>query len=602
MAKRRQAAKPKADVHAKVEAFLGNSASSRKNRAIALATELAKRETESLKLYEPLAFQDSFHRCTAFEAILQKGNRAGGSLAGFVEVARAVTGQDPYGKYPEKDGTAICLGYGEKHIGRVMHRYLFEPGAFYIVRDPETGKWRTYRRWQDQHLEHLKVPAPPLIPRRFIQRRQREDGSVTSQDGIIWEKRGERVFSRVNFTTGWTLYAANSAGDASQFQGFDVHLYHIDEDLATGGWYEEAVARVSAVDGLIRWTAMPHDETPDIARMIERGEEQEGKDDPTTVVIRASQDENPHLNPNSMVRAQAVWAAMGDDALRKRKYGDLVTTTSRMYPTFSDSLHNAIRPEDDRQHPIQKVLSENNGVPPHDWCRYAWTDPGHTIAGTLFIAIPPPGLGDRPVVYDEIYIHRCDPRMWANAFKAKAGRFHFQAFGMDAHGGRLTSLTDGRDPRTAYKEALSEVGVKSVDTGHSFKDGSDNIPLREQKVRELVGMRPDGFPGFFVVSSACPNFCREMKHFKKKTIKVAGEKITTDTGDRRANTHLVECFEYFAADDAKYIRPPSTQVDDNYARRRIAERKTRRAAMRARKGEIDKLVGGKQAVYLEPGG
>lgn len=522
------------------------------------------------------------------------------SLAGFVEVARAVTGQDPYGKYPKKDGTAICLGYGEKHIGRVIHRYLFESGAFDIVRDPDTDEWRVYMPWKDSALEHLKVPAPPLIPRRFIKRHTREDGSATRKSGIVWEKLGDRVFSQVRFTTGWTLYAANSAGDPSQYQGFNVNLYHIDEDLATGGWYEEAVGRTCAVGGLIRWTAMPHDETPDISRMIERAEEQEGQETPTTVAIRASQDDNPYLDQEGIKRAEAVWATMGDEAVRKRKHGDLVTTSRMMYPGFSEKIHDVM--SSDMPCPVQKIMQDTNGTPPYEWCRVMWVDPGHTIGATLFIAIPPPQIGEQPVVFDELYIPRCTPTVWADQVKSKVGNLPYQYFGMDAHGGRITSLTDGVDPRTAYSRELRSRGILSVDTRSNFVDGCDNIEYREQKVRELLAIGPEGYPGFFVVAKNCPNFCREMRYFKKKRIKIANEWIVTEKGDRRANTHLVDCFEYFAAKGAFYEKPPSYRRNASYASKRLAERKTRQAARNARFSEVEKAMGGRQTVSFGPGG
>ena len=91
-----------------------------------LHAEKAKRDSEALRLYEPLPFQDSFHACQAKEALIQAGNQVGKSLCAFVEDARAATGQDPYGKYPKENGTMVCLGRDEGHIGRTLHNYLFQ--------------------------------------------------------------------------------------------------------------------------------------------------------------------------------------------------------------------------------------------------------------------------------------------------------------------------------------------------------------------------------------------------------------------------------------------------------------------------------------------
>ena len=87
-----------------------------------LHVEKAKRESEALRLYEPLPFQDKYHACNAKEALIQAGNQVGKSLCAFVEDARAATGQDPYGKYPKENGIMVCLGMDEGHIGRTIHK------------------------------------------------------------------------------------------------------------------------------------------------------------------------------------------------------------------------------------------------------------------------------------------------------------------------------------------------------------------------------------------------------------------------------------------------------------------------------------------------
>ena len=69
--------------------------------------ELSERRLEALRLYVPMPRQDEIHKCMASERIVIGGNRAGKSLCVAVEAARAVTGQDPYGKYPKEDGTLV---------------------------------------------------------------------------------------------------------------------------------------------------------------------------------------------------------------------------------------------------------------------------------------------------------------------------------------------------------------------------------------------------------------------------------------------------------------------------------------------------------------
>ena len=108
-----------------------------------ILAEVARRETEALRLYRPMATQQAFHESHANERIFYGGNQVGKTLAAAVEVARAITGCDPYGKYPKTDGICYAVGKDGRHIGRVLYKKLFKPGAFQIIKDLETGKWRS---------------------------------------------------------------------------------------------------------------------------------------------------------------------------------------------------------------------------------------------------------------------------------------------------------------------------------------------------------------------------------------------------------------------------------------------------------------------------
>ena len=99
-----------------------------------LQSEIRDRKLESLRLYRPNANQEAIHACTASEILVIGGNRSGKSLSTFVEDARCVTNQDPYGKYP-KEGILVIVGKDWKHIGLVVVPMLFRAGAFKIIRD-----------------------------------------------------------------------------------------------------------------------------------------------------------------------------------------------------------------------------------------------------------------------------------------------------------------------------------------------------------------------------------------------------------------------------------------------------------------------------------
>ena len=72
--------------------------------------------------------QERFHQSHASERLVIGGNRSGKSCCSFVELARAMTGQDPYNKYPKENGIAMCVGRNWQHIAAVMHRYLVASG------------------------------------------------------------------------------------------------------------------------------------------------------------------------------------------------------------------------------------------------------------------------------------------------------------------------------------------------------------------------------------------------------------------------------------------------------------------------------------------
>jgi hypothetical protein len=514
-----------------------------------LVAEKLRRECEGLRLYEPLEYQDRFHQCPAQQALIQKGNRVGGTIALMVEIARAVTGQDPYGKYPVRDGRAVLLGYGEHHIGRVFYDKLFRPGAFRIIRDLETGKWRTFRSWDSKdggdndRLKEAK-PSPPLIPQRMI------DGKPA------WVKRSERVFSIFRFTTGWELHATNSAGDPGQAQGFSVNLYGIDEDLATSGWYEEAIGRIADCGGFIRWSALPHSKNDDMMQLVNLAEQEQEKPNPTAVIIRASIFDNKYLPKASVEKSVTAWKSQGEDIYRKRALGEININSALMYPTFNRRIHDVMNVNDDSS-PAQRILAERMGEPPDDWTRYVSIDPGFNTLAIEFLAVPPPELGDQIFLFDESYIKEpaVPVKAFGDALQLKCSDRVIEAYIFDMHGGKLRSIASGETPVELYRAELTERRLASGTGGYSFRYGCDDIGRREEAFRSMLAIQRSGQPRFMVVVGKCPGFCTEMEKFKKKTVKQWGKEVAIDKGDRRVNTHAIEAVEQSLGLDLPYIKP-----------------------------------------------
>lgn len=542
-----------------------------KSDYLSAVREEVGRFKEALRTYRPLKYQERFHKCTARRCIVRKGNRTGGSLALFMEVARAVLGLDPHDKYPKK-GVCVVLGWGERHIGTVIHRYLFQPGAFYIRQDETQGRiWVSCGR-DDPGAQ----PAPPLIPQKYVQE-------------MSWETKSANIFNRCiikNEATGseWEIIACNSKGDPNMLQGINVNLYAIDEDIANHGWYVEAMMRTTAVGGYIRWAALPQCENDAMVRLLEECEDQEGADNPTAVCITASMWDNPYTSEAAKHEDVKALEALGEEVAKRRITGEFDMSPRRVYPAFDKHKHSLF----EYDQPVAQALKANDFCPPLNWCRYATLDPGHDVFAVLLWGIPPPQeFGDFAVVYDELYIRQCDAPKFGEQFAKKARGYDWQDFIIDAHGARLTSFDTGRPPRDAYSEQLRLHGLRAIASGTAFTNGSDHIEGREGQLRMWLRERAsedgriDGTPKLLVVTHKCPNLVREMLRFRKKTRNVGGEVMVLDEADRKLPCHSVECLEYGAAHGLRYVRPPLSAKNSSWFERIKAGRAERAARRRA---------------------
>jgi hypothetical protein len=558
-----------------------------KKKALRVASEIAKRRIEALNLYVPQPTQDDFHKCTAPECMLQGGNRGGKSLAAFIEDARAVLGKDPYNKYPKRDGVLAIVGYKESHLGGVVYPYLCKAGAFKIIRDKETDLWRVYRPWVPQDVARKKEakPAPPLIPPRMIEK-------------IVWKDRGKNVFSSIHLKTGWEKKAFSSRSKPDQ--GYQADLIHIDEDVLDPRHYEEAAGRLIDRSGRLIWSALPHDDNDAIARFSERAETQEeehqrGGPKPTTVVYRISMESNPYLPEEAKRAAVAGWKSMGDDVYRKRALGELITDSVLMYPMWNRGLHDIDRYGDHLQEAKDFLRSRKV---PINWCRRLAIDPGHDTAAGILIATPPSAKWH--LVFGEIYIRQCTAKMIAKAISDATAGTWFQTFLIDSHGGNLTSMDTGVSPREAYEREMKSLDVRCVETKNKFIPGCSVIAYREEVTRGMLAVQGAGVPQILVDFSACPNLDREMRRFRKKK----SNGMVTDTGNRRTNTHAIECLEYLATylTDANqpYIKPKGKRKPLTAGQMRVrAYRKRKKERQEAKNpfGITSTIILGPQGTY-----
>jgi hypothetical protein len=472
--------------------------------------------------------QQKVHECLAHEVLVIGGNRSGKSLCTFVEDARAVTGQDPYGKYPQQDGVLVIIGKDWRHIGLVVYPILFKEGAFKIIKDEQTNEWRAYDPTTDAHRISETRPAPPLIPSRLVKQRS-------------WVLKSANYIQQATLHNGWKIYFFSSEGTPPQ--GFFANRVHFDEDIDNETWVPEMQARLVDRKGYLCWSAMPHSTNNALLNLKERADAVAAvkPENADIVQFKLRFLDNAHVDEDEKRKSLERWSASGEDVLRMRAEGDFITDSILMYPNFDMRIHGMDRTE------------LPDGQIPNDWCRYAVVDPGHSVTACLFAAVPP--SEDFVLLYDQLYIRQCNAAIFGEEF-AKKVKHHFHAFIIDSHGGRIRDIGSGRLPVEQYTEELVKRGIRSQITGASFLAGCDDIPARTEATRSVLHIRPSGSPVLRVLRSSLPDLERELKRYRKRVNYLAGVAVVTDQPVTKGDVHLVQCMEYLAAYRPTYHKPP----------------------------------------------
>jgi len=460
-------------------------------------------------------------------------HNSGKSVVGGVEVARAATGQDPYEKYPKENLIIAVIGKDWRHIGLVCYPMLFKCGAIKMIRDEVTNEWRAYRPKTDARRSREAKPAQPLIPNRFVKPK-----------GKSWLNRRQGYIQKVELINGTVIHFFSSEGDPPQ--GFQADLIWIDEDVNDERWVGEMQARLADRKGRFIWSAMPHSENDALIGLKDRAIAAEENGDPNPIIkmFILRHLDNPYIDDEEKKKNIERWSAISQDELMKRAEGEFMTGSTLMYPTFNRSVH-----------VIPRSTFENGNIP-DDWTRYCSTDPGWSVATTLFFAVPP----DESYVlfYDEIYIRNCNAEIWGEAFLGKALGKSIYAGIFDMHGGRLRDIGGGRLPHELYSEQLKKGGFSFRFGGTTFIPGCDDPKTRANMVREKLHIRPDGTTKLKVLEGSCPNLLEELKRYRKKTTRVNGMVYVTDEPQTRGDVHACQALEYAIAYEPKYHQPPRT--------------------------------------------
>lgn len=508
-----------------------------------LLAELSRRKQESLHLYRPLPVQEAFHACASKERLIYGSNRSGKTVAVATEVARAVTGQDPYNKYPQRDGSCICIGAKGRHIAKIMWPKLYRAGAIKMIRDLHTREWRSFQPWNLEDVARAAdvKKAPPLIPARFI-------------ESIAWENKKEDQPSVVNLKTGWQLIWCSSEG--KPLQGIDVDLVWLDEEIIESTWYDEMFARTLDRKGRLIWSATPHAATEQLYDLHTRAEDAHAHGEKTIAEFFCSIYQNPHVDENE----KRIWEKSlvnKDEVARVRIGGEWAIEGLKVLPEFYRKIH-LIKP-----FPV-----------PHHWTRYLHVDPGSIVCAVLFAAVPPPSEGDQVVLFEELYIRSCNAHKFAEEVARKADGQIFEAFLIDPRSARQHEIGIGQTIQEQYARELAAQRVTSLGTGSNFLWGTEDVNGSIEAARGWLRVRNQGTPKV-VAFENLEHFVWEIERWHK--VRCAG--IITEKPVKK-HDHLMDCFRSLAAHGCPYVKFKARARGQRGALRTL-EAKRKRAKARA---------------------
>lgn len=473
-------------------------------------------------------------------------HNSGKSTSAAVEFASAATkiplrdsenNEIPF-RYPtDRPLVMWVIGYDLDHLSRNIYRLLFQEGAFKLIKDLETGETRAWRPWIPEELARKKETfnAPPLIPERFI-------------DDFAWENKAQRVFKVCRLINGTEIRAFSSMG--KEPQGDQCDCVWIDEDVENDKLIMESTARLLDRGGCMFWSAFPKSKNEALRKLsYEAADCNPLAPTCTETVLRMS--DNPFLDQKSL---QDFLAGLSDEERRSRDFGEFCDDLVAMFPTFDTKIH-GIRSSELEMDAIDRAIREGGLEPPHDWTRYLVLDPGHARPAVLFLAVPPPqfDLKRQPtlVAYDEIAVPRIDAAETARLIAQRTRGQSFEAFIIDGHAGRQTSMGRGETTQQFYSEEFEKYKLRSRSTLNGFIQGSDNVSAGLDCIREFLHINADGRSRLRVVAEKCPNLCKQMELYKKTIT----NNIVQDKPANNQVDDLVHCLRYGTAFNPQYRKP-----------------------------------------------
>jgi hypothetical protein len=528
--------------------------------------EVIRRKSESLKLFIPMDEQERFFSCHSGERVALGGNRGGKTTVTCVEIARAVTGQDPYDKYPKESGKCILVGKDLQHCSKVFYEKLFLPGAFKVIRDEVTNEWRSYRPNDpaDQARSDEARKAPPLIPRRFY-----------DFDKIAWENKKDQIPKTIRLKNGWTMHFFSSIG--SPPQGWDVDIVAFDEEIDHPLWYTEMAARLldrrqknfltgHVKSGKFIWSATPQAGTQQlydlkcrgdelVAAALEPSEGMEPIETPGISIFEFGMLDNPWVGDEAKQEFIDKFRD-NQDEVDVRVYGKFALLGTRVYSDF-----------------MPKGVHGIDSFPiPEEWTSYAIIDPGRQVCAVLFIAVPPPNSewAGRKIIYDELYIKRCDAKTFAKTFVKRVNGRPIEYGVIDHRAGRIHEMGSGKTHEEQYSAALKAEHFKFEKGGTSFVWSSDDVKAGIESVRSAMHI-VDGKTELVVMREKCKNLLWEMERYSYRKLPSG---VVTDE-PIKLNDHACDDLRYAFMANLKYVKPRKRKHAPGYTTVYLEQKKAR---------------------------
>lgn len=310
------------------------------------------------------------------------------------------------------------------------------------------------------------------------------------------------------------ISAEGGESDRKKVQAAEIDLLCIDEEIG-GDLWDELEMRLLTRGGRIVISATLVSSEEWLLEYERKGEQ----GDPDVGLFRLDTRKNTYNNQKALAR---ILARLSDDEKEVRIYGRSRKTKGIIYKNFGrDNLI-------------------TNREFPWRWPRYMIFDPGARIAAALWVVITPQ---QKRIVYREMYLHNpelFDCVEWWRANEDSKEEFDLRLIDMAA----FKRHADG---------SIGAGDQLNLHYGYSFAPGINNKNKNIEDVRWLL--QPPDDPKLLVIEENCPNFIGEMKKYRWKPDRLRPDKDSAPSKPLKKHDHLVNCIEYFASQDLRYIQP-----------------------------------------------